>query len=464
MKKSVAGDGSDGPRIFEIIRDRILSGALPAAAPVSSPSRLAREMEAARSSAADALDQLVAEGYLVRGPGTSYSVAGGAAFRRETIPDASPPDTERVAPFRFDLIDFRPGVPDLGRFPMKLWQRIEAETWRTALPLDLSYGQPEGRLELRREIARHLCAHRGVICQPEQITITSGSTQALGIVIGQLITGARPSCIVEDPGASETRRIASAAGARVTPVPVDELGMRTDALPPRARPAFLHVTPSHQFPLGSTLPAPRRAQLLRFARSRASFIIEEDLDGDYRYDSPPVSSLQGLCPARVIYVGTFSMTVFPALRVGFIVAPPRLVAGMRAAKRLTDVHTAAAPQLALARFMKDGHFERHVASMRKAYRSSREILLDALQRHFAEEARVLGSASGLHVCVRFPGIRFTPTLLNRIELAGVGVYPVEDHAVRKGHWEDTLVFGFGMLDPRRINTGIAILKRCLPAS
>ena len=456
MRKSLDGEGTTGPRVFETIRDRILSGALLPGAPVSSASRLAREMSASRSSAVRALDQLVAEGYLQRSS-SSYSVASGAAFTLEAVSEPVPPVPGRVAPYRFDLIDFRPGVPDLSSFPTRLWRRIEAETWRTTLPLDLSYGQPEGRPELRREIARHLGDRRGVRCHPEQIMITSGSTQAVSIAVGQLLSGAAPSCIVEDPGSPETRRVASAMGARIIAIPADEMGLVTSALPPRARPSFLHVIPSHQFPLGSTMPVQRRVQLLRYARSRSSFVIEEDYDGDFRYDSPPVSSIQGLCPARVLYVGTFSMTVFPSLRIGYLVVPPELVPGMRDAKRRADLHTAAAPQLALARFMKDGHFARHVAGMTKLYRASREILLDSLARHFGERAHVLGSASGLHVCVRFPGVRFTPTLLNRIDLAGVGVYPVE-------RWDDALLFGFGMPDPRRINTGIAILKRCLPAS
>jgi GntR family transcriptional regulator/MocR family aminotransferase len=462
--KSLDADGSTVSSIFDIIRGRILSGSLLPGTRMSSAPRLAREMNASRSSAAGALHQLVAEGYLERGPRSSCAVAAGASFKLEGIPDAAPTVPGRVAPYRFDLIDFRPGLPDLSRFPTRLWQRLEAETWRSALPLDLSYGQPEGRPELRREIARYLCWQRGARCQPEQIMITSGSTQALGIAIGQLLRTARPSCILEDPGSSETLRIAAAMGARVIPVPADDHGLVTDALPPRARPAFLHVAPSHQFPLGCTLPVQRRAQLLGYARSHSSFVIEEDYDGDFRYDSPPVSSLQGLCPARVIYVGTFSMTVFPSLRLGFIVVPPTLIAGMLDAKRRADVHSAAAPQLTLARFMKGGQFARHVAGMKRLYGKSREILLESLDRHFGEQALVLGSASGLHVCVRFPGVRFTPTLLNRIDLAGVGVYPVEDHAVRKGQWEDALVLGFGMLDPRRINTGIAILKRCLPSS
>jgi GntR family transcriptional regulator/MocR family aminotransferase len=431
---------------------------------MGSVAQLAREMGVVRSVVADAFHQLLAEGYLEATPPGSLVVAAGAAFKTDAAPDATPPVPGRYAPYRFDLIDFRPGVPDLSRFPSRLWQRIAADTWRHVVPLDLACGKPEGGAELRREIARHLVAQRGVRCHPEQILVTHGSTQAVALVSRLLLRGARSTCVMEDPGPAETRHIITGLGARILPVPADERGLLTDALPKRMSPAFIYVTPSHQFPLGGTLPVQRRVELLNYARSHSCFVIEDDYDGDFRYDSPPVSSIQGLCPRRVIYVGTFSMTLFPSLRVGFAVVPPSLIAGMRDAKLRADRHTSAAEQLILERFIREGHYARHVAGMKKEYQASRGLLLEAINRQFGEQARILGAASGLHVCVRFPGVRFTPTLMNRIDIAGVGVYPVEDYAIRKGRWEDTLVLGFGMLDPRRITTGMAILKRCLPAS
>jgi GntR family transcriptional regulator/MocR family aminotransferase len=466
MSLADSNRGSSGPdaaTIFALLRDRILSGSLPAGDQMGSAQQIAQEMNAPRAAAKKAFDQLVAEGYLHQGPRSSLRVAAGAILRTPPEQDF-PTHPATFVPFRFDLIDFRPGVPDLSRFPAALWQRVAGEAWRQMTPLDLSYSQPEGRAELRREIARYLSTCRGVRCQPEQIVITTGSTQALSIIAGVLLRGARRACIMEDPGSADSRRILAGMGGRIIAVPADEQGLVTGELPARARPALIHVTPSHQFPLGGTMPVQRRLLLLGYARKHSAFVVEEDYDGDFRYDAPPVSALQGLFPSRVIYVGTFSMTLFPSLRVGFIVVPPALIEETRNAKRNADFHTAALTQLILARLIKEGAFSRHLAAMEKSYRESRALLVDALHRHFGGEARVLGAASGLHICVRFPGNRFTPTLLNRIDLAGVGVYPVEDHAVRKGRWEDTLILGFGMLDDRRINTGIAILKRCLPAS
>ena len=447
---------------FETIRDQILRGERVPRSPVGPARRLAAEMAIPLSEAAGVLDRLTAEGYLDRGPGSACLVSAGALFDAEAEPGTISPIV-RTAPFRFDLIDFRPGVPNTSQFPVRTWKTICAEQWSSVSTLDLAYCQPEGRAELRREIALSLVS-RGIRCQPDQIVITSGSSQALSLASLVLLRKARTTCLVEDPGSAVARRIFSGHGARIQGVPVDEGGMVTSALPRGARPAFIHVTPSHQFPTGGTMPIQRQIELLAFSRAHSTYIIEEDLDGDYRYDAPPISTLQGLSPGRVIHIGTFSMTVFPALRIGYIVSPPGLVAELRAVRQDSDTICPSFDQLVLAQFIRDGHYARHIAKMRKAYAASRELLVKALELHFGTEAQILGAASGLHLCARFPGIQFTSTLLNRIDLAGVGVYPVEEHAVTKGRWEDALILGFGMLDARKINTGMAILKRCLPAT
>jgi GntR family transcriptional regulator / MocR family aminotransferase len=327
----------EGPRVFALIRDRILSGMLPAGTRMGTVHQLARELDVSRTLAAGAFDQLLAEGYIEARPPNTYVVAAGAAFKTEESPELVLPACGRTVPFRFDLIDFGPGVPDFSRFPTKVRQRLASEMWRRILPLDLSYGKPEGRAELRREIARHLCTRRGVRCHPEQILVTNGSTQAMGLVSALLLEMSGPACILEDPGALETQRIVTGLGARVHPVPADEHGLLTAALPQRIRPAFIHVTPSHHFPLGGTVPVFRCVQLLKYAQRHSAFIIEEDYDGDFRYDSPPVSSLQGLCPSRVIFIGTFSMSLFPSLRIGYVVVPPVLIDGMRDAKILLHI-------------------------------------------------------------------------------------------------------------------------------
>jgi GntR family transcriptional regulator/MocR family aminotransferase len=458
-------------QIYEHLRAQILTGALPSGSRMVSTRHLAGELGVSRNVVLNAFDQLLAEGYIETRVGAGTFVASGANFRPKRLPRLPAFASVGFRPYHPNLIDFRSGLPDLARFPVRTWERLSRETWNSLTPLDLSYSQPEGREELRKQISAYISAHRGVRCHPDQILVTGGTTQAVGIISRLLLvsTGSNPRgkggerrvCALEDPVTSDIQSITRGFGGKILPVPVDGQGMRVDRIPPSARPAFVYVTPSHQFPLGVTMPIQRRAQLLEYARMCGAYVLEDDYDSEFRYDSPPISSIQGLDPERVIYVGTFSKTLCPALRIGYIVFPPELVARGREVKWFTDLHNSSVEQLILARFLAEGHFVRHVHAMKKVHRALRQTLVTALQARFEDGAEVLGSASGLHLCARFRGTRFTPMLLSRIEAAGVKVYPVEEHAIRKGSWTDTLILGYGMLTPARIKEGVGILGSCL---
>jgi GntR family transcriptional regulator / MocR family aminotransferase len=443
------------------LRDMILAGTLPAGARMSSTRAMARELGVSRNIVLNAFDQLAAEGFFASRRGAGTFVAPGAALPSGQSPDLSAIHARGFRPFRADCVDFRSGIPELARFPVSTWQRLSREVWGALTPLDLSYGQPEGRVELRAEIAAYIASNRGVRCHPEQVIVTSGTTQAIGIVSRLLIHGARSICLLEDPITSDIVRIVAGHGGRVVPVPVDNQGMSTKALPKSGNPAFLYATPSHQYPLGVTLPIQRRVVLVDYARSRKTYIVEDDYDSELRFESPPIEAIQGLDPERVVYLGTFSKTLCPALRIGYIVLPPALVDRGREAKWFSDLHCASVDQLVLARFICDGHFLRHVHAMKKLYRARRDVLVDALLRRFGRSAEVLGSAAGLHLCARFRGVRFTPKLVAALERDGVRIYPVAEHAIREGTWEDTLVFGYGMLDGARLEEGVALLSRGL---
>jgi GntR family transcriptional regulator/MocR family aminotransferase len=454
-------------QIYEQLRSQILTGVLPSGVRLISSRRLCSELGVSRNTVLNAFDQLLAEGYIETMVGAGTFVSSGASFKPKNLPDLPSINSVGFRPYRSELIDFRSGLPDLVRFPVRTWERLSRLTWSSLTPLDLSYSQPEGRPELRKEIARYISTYRDVRCHPDQILITGGTTQAVGIIskllLGRMAPGGRGgrTCILEDPVTSDIQSITRSFGAKVVAVPVDGQGMRVDQLPPHARPAFIYVTPSHQFPLGVTMPIQRRARLLEYARLHGAYVLEDDYDSEFRYDSPPVSSIQGLDPQRVIYVGTFSKTLCPALRIGYIVFPPELVSKGREVKWFTDLHNSSVEQLILARFLAEGHFVRHVHAMKKAHRALRKTLVAALEAGFADAADVLGSAAGLHLCARFRGVRFTPALLSRIEQAGVKVYPVEEHAIRKGTWADTLILGYGMLTPARIKEGVGLLKSCI---
>jgi len=448
-------------QIYEHLRSQILTGALSSGTRMVSTRHLAGELGVSRNIVLNAFEQLLAEGYIDARTGAGTFVAMGASFRTRPLPELRDIPSVGFRSVPAGLVDFRSGLPDLSLFPVRTWDRLSRKVWTGLTPSDLSYGQPEGRPELRKEIAGHIGTYRGVRCHPDQILITGGTTQAVGIITRLLLGGQPRACILEDPVTSDIQSITSGYGARILGAPVDQQGLRVDRLPQGARPAFLYVTPSHQFPLGVTMPIQRRARLLEYARSRNTYVLEDDYDSEFRYDSPPISSIQGLDPQRVIYVGTFSKTLCPALRIGYIVFPPELVRRGREVKWFTDLHNSSIEQLILARFLAEGHFVRHVHIMKKAHRALRQVLVKALESRFGQSAEILGSAAGLHLCARFHGTRFTPALLARIQQAGVKVYPVEEHAIRKGRWADTLILGYGMLTPARIREGIGILRSCL---
>jgi GntR family transcriptional regulator / MocR family aminotransferase len=213
--------------------------------------------------------------------------------------------------------------------------------------------------------------------------------------------------IIEDPATFDVQRIFSAAGATLFPVPVDEDGMQTDQLPRQKHPAFVFVTPSHQFPLGGLLPIQRRIHLIQFARAAGCYLVEDDYDSEFRYSGTPVSSLHELEPERVIYVGTMSKILSPALRLGYIVLPPPLIEQCRQLKRLTDLHSPVLEQLVLAHFIEDGHLERHILKMKKIYRKRREALIAALETYYHRRIHIYGDVAGLHLVAEFSGRALT---------------------------------------------------------
>ncbi|HEY9594424.1 MAG TPA: PLP-dependent aminotransferase family protein, partial [Spirochaetia bacterium] len=419
-------------QVYRRVRDMILDGKLAAGSRVTSTRRMAQDLGVSRNVVLNAFDQLYAEGYLVtragagtfvaqgvrRGPGegaargrrtgrSPTSVSSGLVFG-PTGPAAGLPPLPRNG------IDFRSGLPELSLFPVKRWQRLSREVWESIGPRDLSYGQPEGRPELRIEVARYVAEHRGVRCDPDQVVITAGTTQAAGIATRVLVGRGHAACIVEDPLTSDIKRIVAGAGGSIVPVPVGDRGLAVERLPAAARPAMIYVTPSHQFPLGSTMPIASRLRLLEYARARGAYVVEDDYDSEFRYDSPPLSSIQGLDPGRVLYIGTFSKTLCPALRTGYLILPPGLVERGRQGKWFADLHNPSPDQIVLARFLEEGHFARYVHRMGKVYRARRAALVASLRRHFGNDVEILGSPAGIHLCARFARRTFDHRLVTEI--------------------------------------------------
>jgi GntR family transcriptional regulator/MocR family aminotransferase len=245
---------------------------------------------------------------------------------------------------------------------------------------------------------------------------------------------------------------------------VDELGLRTHLLPREEKPKLVLVTPSHQFPLGGVLPIQRRIELLQFAREMDCWIVEDDYDSEFRFQGGPISSLQGLDPERVFYIGTFSKILSPAFRIGYLVLPSDWVEPCCDRKGLDDLHTTWIEQLVLAKFIELGHLERHIARMKKCYRQRRDVLKQCLKAAFSERVTVQGDSTGLHLVAEFRDVEFSEAVLRSLEAGGVKIYPVEHYAIVKGKHLHRIVLGYGNLTPEAIALGVNRLAAILGCS
>ena len=453
--------GSDHSMMRQLylqLREKILSGQLRAGFRLPSSRNLAGQLQISRNVVLEAYDLLGAEGFLVSKRGSGTFVADGATMDR-----IEPPHVPELQPVtmgyesRDGVINFRAGTPDLKAFPQKLWLRMLREVFETPMAEILAYGHPEGRRELREVISSYLLRNRELVCHPDQVVITGGTTQAIGLACRLLIKRSQ-DVILEDPITRDIQRIVLQYGAKITPVPVDSDGIRTNCLPDSLTPSCIYVTPSHQFPIGGTLPIQRRIELIQFATERDAYIIEDDYDSEFRFDGPVLSSLRSLCPDRVIYIGTFSKTLCPAIRIGYMVLPPDLIAKGRRHKWQSDLHNEVTSQLALARFMEQGHYIRHLARMRIHYRNRRKVLVESLQDCFGSNVQILGSATGLHLVAQFSNRSFTEEDFKKMEMIGARFYPVTHHAIESAfHHKGKLLIGYGNLSREEIRKGVRIL-------
>ncbi|HWQ61605.1 MAG TPA: PLP-dependent aminotransferase family protein, partial [Negativicutes bacterium] len=373
-----------------------------------------------------------------------------------------PPDRpgRRLSP---DLIDFRYGLPALDLFPRRSWQKALARTVAAIPARSLGYSDSAGCPELRAVLAAYLFKTRGVRCSPDQVVVTAGATQALALVARLLLAGGR-KVLVENPLNRDVYDYLAALGCDLAPIPLDGSGLQTGlltghvAVPPR----FTLVTPSHQFPTGGLLPIQRRVQLINFARDTGSYVVEDDYENEFAYAGSPISSLQGLAPEKVAYIGTFSKTLAPCLRLGYVVLPPGLIDSFRSLDWFATQQPSALDQLTLAAFIASGQLTRHIAKMVKAYQARRAAVVRELARRFGDRARILSGPAGLHLTVAFPGVAFTPAVLGRIARCGVRVYAVGDHvAGGGGELADQVILGFGSLSEEEIATGVARLEAAL---
>ena len=437
-----------GPQIEHQLRQAIRGGTLRPGAPIPSTRDLAIQLGVSRPIVVDAYAQLAAEGYLTLRQGARPRVSPSAP-----IPVGRASIGARAAPrIRFD---FLPAVPDLSAFPRAAWLAATRDALANIPDAELGYRDPHGCEMLRRALAEYLGRVRGVVCDAEQIVITSGFAQARSLVCRALVTTGAKRIAVEDPGYSEWETIV-AAGLKLAPVAVDESGLRVDALERASADAVL-VTPAHQFPTGAVLSGERRTALLAWLRARDSIAIEDDYDAEFRYDRAPVGALQSLEPERVVYCGTASKTLAPALRMGWLVVPHHLLEAVRAQQLLIDYGTSRIEQHALAGMFMSGEMDRHLRRMRIRYRARRDALVDALATELPS-AEVRGIAAGLHATVVLSDDDDERAILEEARRRGIALEILGLHRIVPREGRATLLLGYARMQEATMRFAVRELR------
>ncbi|MER5461864.1 PLP-dependent aminotransferase family protein [Streptomyces sp. NPDC002668] len=443
-----------GRALQSALREAVRSGRLVAGTRLPSSRELAADLGVSRGLVTEAYEQLTAEGYLRSGRGSGTWVGDAARAAVRGVRDLAP----RAPGAR---VDFRPGTPDLSLFPRAAWAAAHKSVLARLPHRALGYPDPRGLPELRTALASLLTRRRGVVADPECLVVCSGVAQAMTL-LGFVLHGHGLRTVgVEDPGSHEHGALFSAAGLDMTALPLDAEGLATGPLEGTGIRAVV-TTPAHQFPTGIAYSAQRRTELLDWARAVDGLIVEDDYDGDFRYDRAPVGALQGLDPDRVAYTGSVSKSLAPGLRLGWLLVPPRLADEVVERKRTMDLGNPALDQALLADFIDRGGYDRQLRRCQRAYRERRDALVGALTDHFPG-TEVSGIAAGLHIIARLPErCGPEPRFLDLAARSGVAVRPLADYMMADaGDAGVRLVLGYAHLAPTEIERGVRLMAEAV---
>jgi GntR family transcriptional regulator/MocR family aminotransferase len=447
-------------QIYDAYRSAIVERRLRPKERVPSTRMLASELGVSRMPVLNAYAQLLAEGYFESRVGAGTLICSSlpdqveapearSAASAQHLSGVRPVSTSSLrlvrgqrAPWQ-GLGAFGVGQVAFDHFPLQIWSSLVTRHCRGMNADSANYGEQMGSAIFRETIANYLRTARGVSCDAQQIMVVSGSQHALEITARVLLDQGSPVW-VEEPGYSFMRDVLTLTGCRIVPVPVDDEGLDVAAgtkICRKARAAF--VTPSHQYPLGVTMSASRRLQLLSWAQSNGSWIVEDDYDSEFRYGNMPIASLQGLdSHARVIYIGTFSKVLFPSLRLGYIVMPPDLIDRFYSIRRTMDLGPPTFYQNVVADFIREGHFARHIRRMRTLYRDRRSVLVESTHKEFGTAAQIIGAEAGLHLAVLFPELKSDVEVATKAARHEVWLWPLSPAYVSK-KLRQGLILGFG---------------------
>ena len=458
-------------RLYQAFRQLVISGVLADGAKLPSARALAQQLHLSRDTLENAYSQLQRDGFMTRrqGAGSFASRQGIPQIQGQHAQTPSPgqvpalsarwqPIADRAVSFDArQMQTFTLGLPETRNFPLNIWQNFSRQIQREQAHTLMLNSDPQGEPQLRLQIAHYLNFERGAKVDAGQIVIVSGARQAFWLC-GQLLAEAGQSVAMENPGYPGARQAFSAAQLNLLPVEVDDAGIRVDKLPPAP---LVYVTPSHQFPSGHLLTLARRHALIAWAQAHNAWIIEDDYDSEFHYTSAPVACLQGLdCEQRTLYVGTFSKTLYPGLRIGYLVVPASLAAHFAAARNLLDGATPALSQLTLARFIESGHFAAHIRNMRSMYAVRQVSLAEAIHQHLSEWVTPVVTSGGLQMpCWLHEGIDEQQTL-NAARRAGLNIAGMRQfwltHPAPAG-W----LLGFAAFTPYETEQGVKRLRAAL---
>ena len=434
------------------LREAIRSGRLQAGERLPSSREMARELGTSRGLVQECYGQLQAEGYLSTRVGSATTVAAQASTPLLLTGPAGRPRPTGPPGARL-LADFRSGVPDLAGFPRGDWMWAQREACRTVPNDALDYGDPRGSPVLREVLAAYLRRVRAAAADPEQMVICTGFAQGLGLALRALVRAGIRRVALEDPGYDDAAQVAAWAGVEVSHVPVDTDGIDVGRLA-ATRAQVVVLSPAHQWPTGVVLAPARRHALAAWAARADAIIIEDDYDAEFRYDRKPVGALQGLAPDRVIALGTVSKSLAPALRLGWLLCPPALVSAIAEEKESGDRGSPVLDQLALARLIESGRFDRHLRRARGTYARRREALVAALAQH-APQVTLTGLAAGFHAVAHLPGAAEEESVVTAARARSVGLYGMSPYRSTGAVRPPQLVLGFGNLSERAIAAGVA---------
>jgi GntR family transcriptional regulator/MocR family aminotransferase len=469
-------------QLADWFRHAIVQGRLRPGQRLPSTRGLARELNLSRMPVQGAYEQLHTEGYFETfvGAGTCVakaipdeSLRPGPELTRTDRPTAAAPEAPRSVSRRAGLLRrkpqtwllnlgaFRVGLPALDHFPVASWARLMKRHLRRPPGDSMAYGYSMGYLPFREAIAEYLSVARGVRCDASQILVTSGSQEGLALC-AQVLLDAGDRVWMEEPGYPGAHQALTAAGARLLPVPVDEEGLSVgDGIRRGSTARVAYVTPSHQFPLGVTLSASRRMSLLNWAVRSGTWIIEDDNDSEYRFGAPPIASLQGLdSDSRVIYVGTFSKLMFPAMRLGYLVLPRDLVAPFGEIRGAGDAFSSTLYQLVMNDFIREGHLARHIRKMRVLYRERRAMLVEAIHRSLGDRLEVVGDEAGLQLTALLHAGVSDLEVTQRAARRGISVRPLSA-CYLKAPERGGVILGYGNVGTEAIQAGVLKLGETL---